>query len=51
MDSELKKQYYTVEIIGIKSSNFQDATATSSPSFNITMRINNRYKHDLYIQD
>ena len=49
MDSELKKQYYTVEIIGFDSPNFQDAT--SPPSFNLTIRVDNRYKHDMYIKD
>jgi hypothetical protein len=53
--AESDKQYYTVEITGVKWASFPDAsataTATATPSFNVTMRIDNRYHHDLYIED
>ncbi|KAK1607225.1 hypothetical protein QYE76_030898 [Lolium multiflorum] len=51
--AESDKEYYTVEITGVKWASFPDAsaTATSTPSFNVTMRIDNRYHHDLYITD
>lgn len=43
---------YTVEITGIKASNFTEAQdTTSTPSFDITMRVDNRYKNDLYFTD
>ncbi|KAI4999381.1 hypothetical protein ZWY2020_003970 [Hordeum vulgare] len=48
----LGEEYYTVEITGIRSSNFHQAQdAAALPSFDITMRIHNHYKKDLYFQD
>jgi hypothetical protein len=47
-------EHYSVEITGIRSSNFKEAsqdTKTVLPSFDITMRIDNRYEKDLYIID
>jgi hypothetical protein len=45
-------EYYRVEITGIRSSNFNEAPDTMVlPSFNITMRVDNHYKKDLYITD
>jgi hypothetical protein len=51
-ESETAKHYYTVAVVGVKPANFEDAMAArSSPSFNVTMCIDNRYDRDLYIDD
>ncbi|CAM0881886.1 unnamed protein product [Alopecurus aequalis] len=45
-------EHYSVEISGIRSSNFKEAQDTTVlPSFDITVRIDNHYKKDLYITD
>jgi LEA14-like dessication related protein len=45
-------EHYSVEITGIRPSNFKEAQDTTVlPSFDITMRIDNRYNKDLYIRD
>jgi LEA14-like dessication related protein len=45
-------EYYSMEITGIRSLNFNEAPDTMVlPSFNITMRVDNHYKEDLYITD